>query len=562
MSCLVFVIGCGGKNASTSRAQKAIDNAVRQLEVFNRSRTVTFFSEDQLKLTSDDLVKLKDVPTGKALEAQQTIQTISDRQLDEFNQSIDQLKTLVDDENQTMSSRTRAILRTLLSSMLNYRSFWSVNELLMTDTKLLQPARNIHLLCIELERLKSQHALIQPAADLELINSSEKAIADLKAEKEKTSSALAKVNKGLDMLQTRLKSLIEQRDTLANKIATLGATLNTISAKDAVDLQKTINTLETKQFAVTVQIEKFKAGPMPLPEEIQLTVGESYAENTAGIAGFQRAKELLEVQTKQIESSISSQSDYLEILKKQMKISEDKSAQLTGQQERLTLQLKNSLSELGVSFTVRQKIQSAADADIQLSLRQSQLADSDLKKYLGAIRDAESQNTSGQENPFLKQAKDIEILGYSIACDQADAQITRCSVIHAKIKFLEAFLPLLKRSEVWTVFQENMSAMMQDGPKQIESLKTELTTISTSTLNQYQSAYKSSQQGNFKSVVGTRLAWILYKVSLFQPDKAKEYQSEAKKLLNEISPASAGGNVQPDRMTLASKELQQLLETK
>ena len=228
------------------------------------------------------------------------------------------------------------------------------------------------------------------------------------------------LEKVINDLEIKVNDLGKQRDDLIARIGELSARQPNVPAQEALDLQKQIADLETQRFEVLMKLESLTVGPMTLPEDQQVMIGDRKLENITGLRQLNFEKNFLETRKEKIAQAVDSQEMYLKNLQQQVDITSQKGQQLTKELDRLNTVLKNDLQQMEETASARNTLFAKAGSDMSAASRYAQQAESDLKQYIAAVNEAASQVTDG-EDPFLKEAKSIESLQLSIGETRAAA---------------------------------------------------------------------------------------------------------------------------------------------
>ncbi len=553
---MMFLPGCGGNSVD-----QALNQAVTQLEIFSKSRSVVFWGTPATELSDSDLANLPGA--GRAKQNQQEIRKIVSEQQNNFKQAMDNLKRFADvSEVNNLQARDRARVGGLLAAMLVYRANWGVDGLGLFDNGLIDLNNKIQMVCIEMEQLKAQQVMVQPSNYDQAVNQSKAAIAELKKGEEKTAGQLKKVTTAITRLNESLASTIKQRDALVAKVGQLSEKLNVVPAQKALDMQKIIGDLERERFKVLIQIERLQAGPMELPAELPVQVGDQTLKEIGGIKQLEQEKLFLETRLKFTRDSIGSQETYLKSLEQQMKISGEKGTQLAKRLDGLTVQLKEYLKAMDEVVSQRAGLVGKAEADAQSGAKYAQQADKDLKQFTDAVGQAKSKAGPGVEDNYLKGAQEFESLGYTVGNIYVNAQLDKAKIVAGSLRFIGTLVPILKRAQPFGGLPAGLGKFVEGAPAEEKNLNENLSKALDQAVRQYDAVYKKASRGTMQGVVGTSLALALTQAAGLMPQKAKDFLAQAKEILNKIVPSSPTGGTgaeQTDPLLAPARQLKQEL---
>jgi len=542
LSALTLSSGC-----SKNSPAQAIDQAVMQLEVYSKSRSVVFSG------TPDP-----DVPNAKA--KQQEIRRISSEQQQQFKAAMENLKNLANEPvEDNIQAKDAARVKTLLAAMQLYVSNGVVNELTLFDSQFVGLQEKINNTCIQIEQIKQEQEKIQPANYDQPINQSKLVITEVEKARELTDSQIKKLSAVIEKLQVRLKGLQEQRDTLNTKIGDISDKINTVSGEEAVRLQKIVGELEQARFKILVEIEKLTAGPMELPPELQVEVGTQKLQQIGGLKQLDQQKQQLLSQLKSIEQASASQKAFLNNLQQQVQIVSQKGAKLAQQLDAQTAVLKSQLKAMEELVNKRNALQRKADSEAQAAGRYAQQAGTDLKRYLGAVSQAKSSAAAGAEDNILKNAEGLDSLEFTIGNVTVSSQLNRAKIMSMTMRLMETLSPVIKRSQALTALPSELAKTAESAQATYTKMAKELSNALNQALGQYESVNKKASRGNFQTVVGTSLATAYNQASLLLPEKKQEFTAKANALLEKIVAAPTAGSSADDPLTLPAKELKKEL---
>jgi hypothetical protein len=539
--------GCGQESSkNTDTAEQAIDQAIAQLEIYGNSHAVTFsgFVEP----------KFDDAQTRKALQA---IHEESDRQVRDYDLVLENLKKFADKPvEKKIDAKMAAFTKWLTSVMLSYRGQVVMDRLKIDESRTQDIKNKVLLTSLEIEHLKSRQGLIKPENFDEAIAQSQAVIADLQKVAALTDSQLVALEKVINDLEIKVNDLGKQRDDLIARIGELSARQPNVPAQEALDLQKQIADLETQRFEVLMKLESLTVGPMTLPEDQQVMIGDRKLENITGLRQLNFEKNFLETRKEKIAQAVDSQEMYLKNLQQQVDITSQKGQQLTKELDRLNTVLKNDLQQMEETASARNTLFAKAGSDMSAASRYAQQAESDLKQYIAAVNEAASQVTDG-EDPFLKEAKSIESLQLSIGETRAAALLMTARLKLMQRNYLDTVVPILKRSAQFAELPETLETLAQTSQDDLETLNQERVSSIDNMISQYETLYRNAARSNLKSVVGTHYTLALYQATKLNPEGSVEYQAKAREILSQIAPAADA----PDDPALKPiKELRRLLE--
>jgi chromosome segregation ATPase len=528
-SVLMLVGGCGQEPAKTTNtAEEAVDQAINQLAVFGKSHAVTLWGTEEPKF-DDSSVK----------NAQQKVNTLSDQQVKDYDSVLNNLKNFADKpvEKKT-DAKMSAFAKWLTATMLLYRGQLSL-DLLKVDESRSQDVRDkIMLTGFEIEHLKAQQGLIKPENFDQAIAQSQEVIAGLKKSATQVDSQLNGVKIVIDKLEKQVAELQKQRDALVAQIGELTAKQPNVSAQEALDLQKQIADLEAKRFEVLVKIESLTGGPMTLSADMPVVIGDRKLDNINGLKQLEGEKQLLEIRQKKVVQAIESQEMYLKNLKQQVDVTGQKGKQISEELDRLNVVLKENLQKMDQSVMARNKLAEKAKADLSSAARYAQQADSDLKQYVAAVNEAAGQVTSG-EDPFLKDAKSIESLQFSIGETRANSLLLMARLKATQIAYLNSVAPMLNRSSELTEMPESLKSLAKTSKEDLKTLKEELDSTVNNMVSQYETMYRNAGRSNLKSTIAAHYTLALYQASVLNPKTAAEYQAKAKEVLGQVAPGAS-----------------------
>jgi hypothetical protein len=537
----VFLTGCGGPSVD-----QAVNQALTQLEIFSKSRSVVFWGTPVTELSEKDLSGL--AGAGKARQNQQEIRKLVTEQQDNFKQAMDNLKQFADaDAGNNLQARNRGRAGGLLSAMLVYRANWGLDELGLFDSRLIDLKNKIQMVCIEMEQIKAQQVMVQPAMYDQAINQSKTGIAALKKNLEKTTGQLGKLNTAITRLKEALAGEIKQRDVLVAKVGELSEKLNIVSPERALAMQRIIGDLERERFLVLIRIERLTAGPKDLPAELPVQVGDLTLKKIGGIKQLEQEKLFLETRLKFLNESIGSQETYLKSLQQQMGISGEKGVQLAQRLDKLAARLKEYLKVLEAALSERARLVAKTEADAQAGAKYALQADKDLKQYLEAVEQAKSKVPPGVEDNFLKGSQELETVGYTLGNIYVNAQLDKAKVISSSLRFAQTLVPILKRAQPLAGLPAELGKFIENAPAEEKKLGEDLPRTLDQAVKMYDAVYKKSARGTMQGVVGTSLALALNQAAGLSPKNADEFLAKAKEILNKIVPVSPGG-AGPDQM--------------
>lgn len=544
-SVLTLMGGCGQKpDKSTDTAEEAIDQAVRQLEIFGKSHAVTLGGT--LEPTFND---------PSVQNARQKVNTVSDQQVKDYDLVLDNLKKFADRPiEKKADAKTGAFTKWLTGSMLLYRGQISLDWLKIDESRSQALRDKILLTSLEIEHLKAQQGLIKPENFDQAIAQSQEVTAGLQKVATQVDSQLKGVQTAIDQLKIQIADLSKQRDALVAQVGELTAQQPNVSAQQALDLQKQIADLEAKRFDVLVKLESLTGGPMTLPADMPVVIGDRKLENINGLKQLENEKKLLEIRQEKTAQAIESQEMYLKNLKQQVSVTSQKGKQLDEELDRLNTVLKEDLQAMDQSVTAHNKRVEKAKADLSSAARYAQQADSDLKQYLAAVNEAASQVTSG-EDPFLKDAKAIESLQFSIEETRAQALLLMARLKAAQIAYLNSLAPILARSSELMEVPGSLQTLVKTSKESLKTLKEELASTIGNMVSQYETMYRSAGRSNLKSTIGTHYTLALYQAAVLNPKEAAEYQAKAKEVLGQVAPGPSD-----DPSLKPIKELRQMLK--
>jgi uncharacterized phage infection (PIP) family protein YhgE len=552
---VMFLPGCGG-----STVDQSLHQAVTQLEIFSKSRSVVFWGTPSAELSDDDLAKLSGA--GRTKQNQQEIRKIVTEQQNNFKQAMDNLKQFADaSESNNLQAWDRSRAGSLLAAMLVYRANWGVDELALFDSRLIDLKNKIQMTCIEIEQLKAQQVMVQPSNYNQAVDQSKAAIAELKKGEEKTAGQLQKLNTAITRLSEALANTIKQRDALVAKVGQLSEKLNVVPAQKALDIQKIIGDLERERFKVLIQIERLQSGPMELPAELPVQVGEQTLKEIGGIKQLEQEKLFLETRLKFLKESIGSQETYLKSLQQQMQISGEKGTQLAKRLDSLTARLKEYLKAMDDALSQRATLVGKAEADAGSGAKYAQQADKDLKQFIGAVDQAKSKVPPGVQDNYLKGSQEFDSLGYTVGNIYVNAQLDKAKVISSSLRFMKVLVPILKRAQPFGGLPAGLGKFVENAPAEEKKLGEDLPRVLDQAVKQYDAVYKKASRGTMQGVVGTSLALALNQAAGLMPQSAKEFLAKAKEILDKIVPASTGGagSEQSDPLLAPARQLKQEL---
>jgi len=543
--------GCGQKSAEKpANVEQAIAQAITQLEVYSGSRTVTLWGHPTLSP--------KEVAGGQN-EYQKILQT-SEAQDKAFKESLDNLKQYADREAaNNREAKWSAFAKWLAGAMLLYRGELVISEIGLTDARHIDVKDRVRQTCVEIEQIKSQEKLIGREHYTEVIGQSQTVIAELKKKQDITQSKMALLTTAIEKLNGQLADLTRQRDNLASRIGVLTAKLGTVSAKEGVGVQKQINRLEDERFKIVVAMEKLSSGPMDLPKDLPVTIDNEPLKTIGGLHQLTQEKARLQARLQGIQDGIKAQESYLKSVEQQVRISDQKKQQLTQRLDVLVPRLKEQLTALDEVVSQRGRLVSQAKGDIQLSSRYAQQADSDLKRFLGAVSEAANAR-SGVEDNYLNELKGLDVLSFSIGYVQASAQLDLAKIMADTLVYTRALAPILQQSKSCAALPAGLLTFVQESADTEKKIKEDLPMMVDRVVNQYQSLYNKASRGNLQPVIGTHLASILFEASILLPDQSAKYISQAKELLAKIIPPPAAGMAESQDPLLApAKKLRQVM---
>jgi hypothetical protein len=363
------------------------------------------------------------------------------------------------------------------------------------------------------------------------------------------------VDEAIKALNAELVKVEKERDNLNVQVGQLTGKLANVPAAEGVKLQKQINDLEKKRFAVLVEIQKLQAGPLAVPKEFSVIVDTRKLTEVNGISQLEAEKAFLETRVTKTQEGINAQETYLKNLQQQMTIAEQKGQELAKQLTASSERLKTDLQALSTLVSERSGMMSKADKDLNGSVKWMQQADSDLKRYLSAVQQAGS-NAAG-EDAFLKSAQGLDELGYSIGSIRADAQLAQVRLKSDNIQFMESVISILQNCQSFSTLPENLSAILKDGPAQVKAMKEDQAKSVESVVTQYESLYRSAGRSPLKPIIGAGMAEALSQAASLVPEKSKDYLAKAKEILGQVLPEGTAANSDP--LLVPAKKLQQSL---
>jgi hypothetical protein len=545
--CLALVTllsGCGKEPAKTTdTAQQAVDQAIKQLDIFRNSHAVNVWGAYQPKLENADQQKL------------QELKALSDQQLKDYDDVLNNLKTFADKpSDKKVDAKIGAFTKWLSATMLLYRGQLSL-DLLRTNESREQGLKDKTLLVgLDIENLEGQLPLVKPENFDQAIAQSKAFVAQLQKVAALNDSQLKTLESVIDKLNDEVAKFTSDRNALVKKIGELTTKQPNVPGEQAVELQKQIAELETQRFAVLVEIESLTGGPMTLPENLSVMIGDRKLSEINGLKQLDDEKILLETRKAKIAQAIASQETYIKNLQQQVGVTSQRGQELSRQIDNLKAALKENIQQMDQVAASRTRLLEKAKSDLSSAARYAQQADSDLKQYVSAVNDAASQVTSGEDN-FLKEAKNIESLQFSIGEVRSAALLLTARLKASQINDLNSVTPVLERSAKFVDLPESLNARVKASKDDIKSAQEELSSSINGMVSLYETLYRNASRSELKSTIGMHYLLALYQASTFNPQGAAKYQAKAKEILGEIAPASA-----TDDPTLKSaQELRQLL---
>jgi hypothetical protein len=547
LSVLTLVVsGCGG-DSTPKTTDQAISQAVSQLEIFGNSRTVTLWGHEEAVLPAGSL--------GKS--AQQDVQQIGEQQKKDFSQSLAQLKTFADEPvKDNRKAKTSAFAKWLVAAMELYQGQMAVDQANLLEARQVNLKDQVLVSCLAFGQIKEQQANISPANYESAINQSQNVIAQLKKVLEVTRAQLAKVDSAIKGLNGELAEAEKQRDALNVEVGKLAAKLTSVPARQAVEVQRQINALEAKRFAVLVSIEKYQSGPLSLPEKYQVEVGDRKLTDVRGLTQMEAEKAFLATRVSKAEEGIEAQDAYRKNLQQQMAIAGQKGQQLAKELDELDGRMKVELEGLSQMVSQRAALRDQADKALKSAVRYAQQSENDLKQYIAAVSQAES-GLSGRDDPYLKEVKAVDDLAYSIGNIRVNAQLTLARLQADEIGFVEQMSSILSQCQAQASLPSNLDALVKEGQADLTTKKKELAETVESVISKYESLYKGSARSSFKPMVGTQLGLAFYKASSLVPEKSEEYLAKAKEVLGQVVGEGEAGVA--DSNLVPARKLQRVL---
>jgi len=536
---LMPIVGCGSDSAPKN-VDQAISRAVTQLEIFGGSQAMSSWGQ---------------IPS--TLPAAQSVKQKCDEQTKKFIQAMDNLKVFADKQAEGGSqSKKAAFAKWLTGVMMLYKGRMDAGDVAMLDARQSNLKDNVLLSSLNVRLLKSQKEAISPSNFEDAVKQSQEAIVAQKDVLAKATAELSAVNSLLSQLKAGLTKAQAERDDLNIRIGELTSKLSTVSAEEAVKLQKQINKLETERFAVLVTIQKYEAGPLSLAKDQMVTVDGRKLTQVNGIKQVEEEKAFLETRVAKAEESIKAQETYLKNLDQQKGLAEEKKQNLEKQLTEAEERLKNDLKVFSAMVSERSNLLEKANKNLKGASRYAQQADGDLKQYLSAVQNAAG-NAAGEDN-YLKSAKGLEELGYSIGILRAESQLAELRLKENDVRFIESVVNILQGCGSAETLPANLAELLKTGSEQVKTMKEEIVKTADGIVTQYESLYRSASRSSLKPIIATNLVEAMYLASSLVPEKTKEYQEKAKEVMDQILPdASASPN--PNPLFEPAKKLQQTL---
>jgi len=543
LASFILFVGC-----SKNPTEQVIDQAVMQLEVYSKSRSVVFAG------TPDS-----DVPDSRT--AQQKIRQVSSEQQQAFKRAMEDLRTVAEAPvEDNLQARDGARVKSLLAAMQLYVANWAVDDVTLFDSRFFALGEKINTTCIEMERLKQEQAKMQPVNYDAAIAHSKQVIDELTKAKSLNESQLKKLTEVIANLKTRLAGAIKQRDDLGTKIGEIADKVNTVPGSEGVRLQKMVGELERERFKVLLEIERLTAGPMELPPELQAEVGTQKLKEIGGLKQLEQEKLLLESRVKSATESLASQETYLKNLTQQVSIAVQKGSQLAKRLDELTAVLKGQLKGMDELMARRNDLSTKAMSATQTAMRTAQAASSDLKRFVGAVSQAKSKVPSGVDDDTIKGAEAMDSLEFSVAQVAVNAQLGRARILSATLRLIDTVVPVIKRGQQLTALPEALAKFVAEAPATQATIEKDLPEVLNKALTQYDSVNKKAARGNLQTVVGTSLALAFSQAAELLPAKKGEYETKANEVLDKIMTAPAGGATESqDPLMQPAKELKREL---
>ncbi len=539
LSTLFLLAGCG--NSGPDKAGKAIDNAVRQLEQFSSSHQVSWYGEPAVDLSKvGNIGKVKGVSLSKGQSAQKTLKGIAKTQLDDFDQAMEQLKSVADKTpGNEAEGKTIAIAKGLYAEMLVYKAGWAADRLLLADSASLGERSQIRGLCLQIEALRSNKPFLSPKQYKEAIYKSHASIRLMQKLASIAKGQSKQVIQARATLHSRLQAAIKKRNLLNETIGNVTRQMANASAKRALTLQKKIAKLEDKRFDVLVRIQKLRTGPIDLDKPINIGIpGHSeILKRVCGIQQLDQERKRLEIRVRKVVQAIESQKVYLRNLYEQIRINGIKSKQLAERLDKLTAELKSRLENFSTILAERNKISRTAMQNIAGARKSAKQAESILKKYFSAVKDASASLKPGTTSDFLTEAKKASPLELSPGSTIVKANLIKAKVIAENLQAARWTNEILGQAGKLTGLSKPLTEALKQSPNDQKQLKTELTKVLEDTLKSCASAAKRAR-GDSEILLKTQQAAVLYQASVLIPARRAEFIAKAKSILDEVVPKS------------------------
>lgn len=530
---------------SSKQVSQAIDRAIGQLVSFSQSAGAALLARPSVvQLSEEDVQGLEGASLAQSKGIQQTIDRIANEQLKAFQASLDNLEARLRDAPPEAAGVSSAISAGygLAAQVRTYQARWMIGKYMQAEGELVTQQDKAMQLAVEIRGLNrklvklQEHQLAGPIKEART-----KVIPKLDEQKALAVEQLEQVDRAIDLLAGLLKDNTARREALDRKITDLTTGLSQLGPVEALEVQKKINSIEEKRFAISKTIDRLETGPYDLPssQTIRLEGGEVTAIN--GLKHLTEEKQILTERVEHIDGAIESQQDYVKRAEDQIRVigtriavTEKRIAQLAGE-------LKSAIADVSDALTKSLDFAQKAETDLGKASRHAKAAQLANKKYFSAVRAA---GKPGEPDEFLELAKKgmpgglvFDQIAIEVMLTEAELMAKRTS----QIEVLTAVLTLIDDQRIELTAE--LSKYLAGAQATAEALEAQIKQKVEKAIESGDAMLKrAARPADLKSVVSADLAGVYYRAASLLPDEAEALMDEARGLSEELLEANPDPN--------------------